>query len=64
MDDKKVFYVNKKVVFVFVGVQIFILALLIFALLAPKTVTVHVEKVDAAYQIERPLEIVIPNLSR
>jgi len=63
MATDKEFIVNKKFLVVFVTIQVIVTGLILYALLSPKTVTVQVERVDQSYQIERPLEIVLPNIN-
>ena len=55
--------VNRKFVFILVSIQILILALTMFALLAPKSVTVYVKEIQSSYQIETPLEIQPPTVN-
>jgi len=64
MATDKEFIVNKKFVIIFVAIQFIGLVATAFVLLSPKTVTVHIEKIDKSFQIERPLEIVVPVLNR
>ena len=62
MANKNEFIVNKKFLFVFVGIQLAITGLILYALLSPKSVTVQIERVNQSYQLERPLQIVLPNV--
>jgi len=60
MATDKEFIVNKKFLLI-VGTIFFIVnAVVVYALVSPKTVTVHVEKVDSSFQTKQPLEIVPP----
>ena len=63
MATDKEFIVNKKFLIVFVTIQLIVTGLILYALLSPKSVTVHVEKVNQSYQIDKPLEIVLPDLN-
>jgi len=63
MATDKEFIVNKKFFVVFVTIQFIVTGLILYALLSPKTVTVQVERVEQSYQIERPLEIILPKVS-
>jgi len=63
MATDKEFIVNKKFLIIFVTIQVIVTGLILYALLSPKTVTVHVEKAERAFQIERPLEIIPPTIN-
>ena len=64
MATNKEFIVNKKFLFVFVTIQVIVLGLTMYALLSPKSVTVHVERVEQSFKTEEPLTIVVPDLNR
>lgn len=62
MATDKEFIVNKKFLIVFVSIQVIITGLVLYALLSPKVVTVHVERVDQSYNVDVPLSIQVPVL--
>ena len=64
MATDKEFIVNKKFLLIFVTLQVVITGLVLYALLSPKTVTVQVERLESSFEIERPLNIVVPKLNR
>ena len=63
MATDKEFIVNKKFLIIFIAIQLIVTGLILYALLSPKSVTVHVEKVNQSYQIRRPLDIQLPDLT-
>jgi len=55
--------VNRKFLVVFITFQILLVGLILFAVLSPKEVTVHVEKLERAFETIQPVTITPPNIS-
>lgn len=61
MEGKKFFIIKRWFVFVFVAVQLILVALVMYAILAPKTITVHVQQ-SSSYDTNIPISVKIPLL--
>ena len=58
MATDKEFIVNRKFLIVFIAIQSILAVIILYALVSPKTVTVQVEKLDNAYKVDKPIEVV------
>ena len=63
MATDREFIVNKKFIIVFITIQFIVTGLILYALLSPKSVTVHVERVEQSFHIKQPLHIEPPSLT-